>query len=39
MVLVIEVKVHELSPRLASLEEAFMKMTSDSIKYRAGVLR
>lgn len=32
------IPVHELSPRLASLEEAFMRMTSDSIEYRAEVL-
>jgi len=30
------IPLHELSPRVSSLEEAFMKMTGDSIEYRAG---
>ncbi|HWS37278.1 MAG TPA: ATP-binding cassette domain-containing protein, partial [Actinoplanes sp.] len=30
------IPLHELTPRSASLEEAFMKMTSDSIEYQAG---
>ncbi|WP_018253086.1 ABC transporter ATP-binding protein [Salinispora mooreana] len=33
------IRVHELSPRLTSLEEAFMRMTSDSIEYRAGAMQ
>jgi ABC-2 type transport system ATP-binding protein len=28
--------LHELSPQLASLEEAFMEMTQDSVEYRGG---
>ncbi|MDW5596986.1 ATP-binding cassette domain-containing protein [Conexibacter stalactiti] len=29
--------LHELTPRRASLEEAFMELTRDSVEYRAGV--
>ena len=32
------IAVHELSPRRASLEEAFMELTADSIDYLAGEL-
>jgi ABC-2 type transport system ATP-binding protein len=30
------VLLHELSPRTASLESAFMRLTADSVEYRAG---
>jgi ABC-2 type transport system ATP-binding protein len=30
------VALHELSPQRASLEEAFMRMTADSVEYRTG---
>jgi ABC-2 type transport system ATP-binding protein len=30
------VRVHELAPAQASLEEAFMELTADSVEYRAG---
>ena len=30
------VVLHELTPRLASLEEAFMELTADSVEYRDG---
>jgi ABC-2 type transport system ATP-binding protein len=30
--------LHELSPQLASLEEAFMELTQDSVDYRPGVV-
>ncbi|MEV0535324.1 hypothetical protein AB0J08_26620, partial [Kitasatospora sp. NPDC050463] len=30
------VVLHELSPQQASLEEAFMQMTADSVEYHAG---
>ncbi|NLU80476.1 ATP-binding cassette domain-containing protein [Micromonospora sp. HNM0581] len=33
------IPLHELTPRVASLEEAFMKMTGDSIEYQAGEKR
>ena len=29
------IRIHELAPRLASLEEAFMEMTKDDVEYRA----
>jgi ABC-2 type transport system ATP-binding protein len=29
--------VHELTPRLASLEDAYLDITTDSVEYRAGV--
>ena len=29
-----QVPLHELAPQLASLEEAFMEMTHDSVDYR-----
>jgi ABC-2 type transport system ATP-binding protein len=32
------VRLHELSPAEASLEEAFMELTADSVEYQAGVL-
>jgi ABC-2 type transport system ATP-binding protein len=31
------IRVHELSMLRASLEEAFMELTADSVEYRAGV--
>jgi len=31
------VRLHELSPAQASLEEAFMELTADSVEYHAGV--
>jgi ABC-2 type transport system ATP-binding protein len=31
------VALHELSPQEASLEEAYMELTRDSVEYRAGV--
>jgi ABC-2 type transport system ATP-binding protein len=31
------ITLHELTPRHASLEEAFMELTQDSIDYRAGL--
>jgi ABC-2 type transport system ATP-binding protein len=31
------IRVHELSVMRASLEEAFMELTADSVEYRAGV--
>ncbi|WP_018830303.1 ABC transporter ATP-binding protein [Salinispora tropica] len=33
------IPVHELTPRFASLEEAFMRVTGDSLEYRAGATR
>lgn len=30
------ITLHELSPQRASLEEAFMQMTADSVEYHAG---
>ena len=30
-----QIRVHELSPNQASLEEAFMEMTKDDVEYRA----
>ena len=30
------IALHELSPQRASLEEAFLQMTSDSVEYRTG---
>jgi ABC-2 type transport system ATP-binding protein len=30
--------VHELAPRRASLEDAFMELTADSVDYLAGDL-
>ncbi|WP_241827067.1 ATP-binding cassette domain-containing protein [Streptomyces graminilatus] len=33
------VRLHELSPRSASLEEAFMKLTADSVEFSAGATR
>jgi ABC-2 type transport system ATP-binding protein len=33
------VMLHELSPRAASLEEAFMELTADSVEYLAGEAR
>ncbi len=30
------IRVHELTPRRASLEEAFMELTRESVEYRAG---
>lgn len=32
------IAVHELTPRHASLEEAFMELTADSVEYRADVV-
>ncbi|MDX6316201.1 MAG: type transport system ATP-binding protein, partial [Streptomyces sp.] len=29
--------LHELSPQRASLEEAFMRLTAESVEYHAGV--
>jgi ABC-2 type transport system ATP-binding protein len=31
-----QVTVYEISPQVASLEEAFMQLTSDAVEYRAG---
>jgi len=31
------IAVHELTPRRASLEEAYMDITKDSVEYRAGL--
>jgi ABC-2 type transport system ATP-binding protein len=31
------IRVHELSPIQASLEQAFMELTKDSVEYHAGV--
>jgi ABC-2 type transport system ATP-binding protein len=31
------IAIHELSPRFASLEEVYMRMTQHSVEYRAGV--
>jgi ABC-2 type transport system ATP-binding protein len=31
------VRLHELSPLQASLEQAFMELTKDSVEYHAGV--
>jgi ABC-2 type transport system ATP-binding protein len=31
-----QLRLHELSPRLSSLEEAYMRMTASSVEYRAG---
>jgi ABC-2 type transport system ATP-binding protein len=31
------IQLHELSPRLSSLEEVYMRMTDSSVEYRAGV--
>ena len=31
------ISVHELTPRHASLEEAYMELTHDSVEYRADV--
>ena len=31
------ISVHELTPRHASLEEAYMELTRDSVEYRAEV--
>ncbi|MEV6103501.1 ATP-binding cassette domain-containing protein [Streptomyces sp. NPDC051940] len=33
------VRLHELTPRTASLEEAFMELTADSVEYAAGAPR
>ncbi len=30
------IRLHELSPRRTSLEDAFMELTHDSVSYRAG---
>jgi ABC-2 type transport system ATP-binding protein len=32
----LRVTLHELSPELASLEEAFMELTEESIEYHGG---
>ena len=32
-----QVRVHELSPIQASLEQAFMELTKDSVEYHAAV--
>ena len=31
------IELHELSPQEASLEEAYMELTHDSVEYRSGV--
>jgi ABC-2 type transport system ATP-binding protein len=33
------VRMHELSPHSASLEEAFMELTAESVEYSAGAVR
>jgi ABC-2 type transport system ATP-binding protein len=33
-----DVTLHELSPKPASLEEAYMELTDDSVEYRADYL-